>query len=115
MIRDLLAARGVPLAIFAYPLGHQVAAREWDRGRRAMGFARGRVYTGTFFPFLAGYCRENGLPCHLLLDAFRAYRGGERLYLRTNGHFTAAGERWLARSQFDALVADGTLDRACPR
>jgi hypothetical protein len=114
-IRDLLAARGVPLMIFAYPLGHQVAPREWDRGRRMQGFERGRVYTGTFFPFLETFCRARGLPCHLLLEPFRAYRGEERLYLRTNGHFTAAGERLLAHSQFDALVADGTLDRACAR
>ena len=112
-IRDLLAARGVPLAIFVYPMGHQVAAREWDPGRRAWGFAPGRVYTGTFFPFLDRYCRQTGLPCHLLLDRFREYRGKEVLYLPRNGHFTAAGQRLLAEAQFEVLTRDGILARAC--
>ncbi len=109
MIDRYLKERGIPLLIFAYPLGHQVAPDEWPQGRLREQFEAGQVYTGTFFPFLQRYCAAQQLNCRLLLDAFRAYRGDEPLYLPYDGHWTPAGEAFMAQQQFTTLVESGWL------
>ncbi len=104
LIRDYLAARDIPLVVFVYPHGHQVAAREWAQGRELYAFAKDRVYRGTFLPFLETYCPQHDLDCRFLHQEFQQYTGDDLLYLPFNGHFTRAGEAMLALLQFDILI-----------
>ena len=101
--------RGIPFLLFAYPHGHQTAAREWREGRQAYAFEQNAIYTGTFFPFLAIKCQEYRVNCYLLLDIFRAYAGEELLFLPFNGHFTSAGQKLLAESQYQAILQGNYL------
>lgn len=44
-MRDLLAARGIPLWISIYPYGYQISSREWHTGRIFWSFEQNRVYS----------------------------------------------------------------------
>ncbi|MDP7039971.1 MAG: SGNH/GDSL hydrolase family protein [Myxococcota bacterium] len=103
-MRALLQEKGIPFLVFVYPHGHQSAGREWQRGREAYAFEQDKVYTGTFFPFLAKACQQYRVHCYLLLEEFRSYNGAELLFLPFNGHFSAAGEALLAQAHFEAIV-----------
>lgn len=104
LIRDYLAARHIPLVVFVYPHGHQVAAREWAQGREVYAFEKDRVYRGAFLPFLETYCPQHNLDCRFLREEFQQYSGDDLLYLPFNGHFNRAGEAMLALLQFDILT-----------
>ncbi|MBI3088395.1 MAG: SGNH/GDSL hydrolase family protein [Candidatus Omnitrophica bacterium] len=95
-IRNLLAARGIPFALAAYPYGTQVGPDQWGKGREAFGFASGVTYDDPFaFELLEAFARAHGIP---FLNTYAAFVGAreQQLFYDWDGHFTPAGHRVVA-------------------
>ncbi len=102
-IRDLLRARGIPMAIVMYPHGIYVGADQWTEGRKTWGFEPGKRYTDRLpFELMAGFAQREGIPFVNTLEAFlRAPQA--RYFFDWDGHMTPAGNHIVA----DTVSADG--------
>jgi lysophospholipase L1-like esterase len=113
-MRDLLAARGIPLVVAAYPDAVQVdpairqtllersgrdgSEYEWRRAQR----------------LLAGFCAQLGIPFEDLLPAFvGAQRQGWNLYLVDDSHWSKAGNVLAAELLSRALAPE--IGPACAK
>jgi lysophospholipase L1-like esterase len=113
-VRDLLAARGVPLWLTVYPYGHQISSREWQKGRVFWGFEQNRVYSTTFQKQAEELARRRGIPVINMTDDFLERSKREfPLYFALDGHFLPAGHAVAAEAIFRQLLpfmrlAEGT-------
>ncbi len=105
-IRGLLAARGIDFWVTVYPYGHQISAREWDKGRVFWGFEPGRVYSTRPQELIAEFCGRNGIRVVDMCDAFRkASQTVYPLYYEFDGHWNAAGHEVVADVLYPELVS----------
>lgn len=113
MIRDLLAERHIPFMVGLYPYGMLAGPDQWDQGRTAWGFERGRTYDAK--PALSLFERFSNEEQVPLVDTFERFRSAaktEKLFYDWDGHCTPAGQRVIATSlvqdpQFLALLRQG--------
>jgi hypothetical protein len=104
-IRDLLAARGIPLWLAVYPYAHQISPREWHTGRVFWNFEQNRVYTTEPQKTVEGLGRSKGIPVINMTDAFLQRSKTEfPLYFPFDGHFLPAGHAVAAEAIFRELL-----------
>lgn len=104
-IRDLLAARGVPLWLAVYPYAHQVSPREWHDGRVFWSFEQNRVYTTAPLKKVEELGRNRGIPVINMTDDFLERSKNEfPLYFAYDGHFLPAGHAVAADAIFRELL-----------
>lgn len=105
MIRDLLAARGVPLWLTVYPYGHQISPREWHKGRVFWSFEQNRVYSTAPQKQLEELGRSKGIPVINMTNDFLERSKKEfPLYFAFDGHFLPAGHAVAAEAIFRDLL-----------
>lgn len=95
-MRDLLAERGIPMAIVMYPHGIYVDGDQWKDGRKTWGFEPGKKYMD-YLPFemMADFARRERIPLVNTLDAFlKAPKN--RYFFDWDGHMTSKGNRIVA-------------------
>ncbi len=90
--------RNIGFAVAVYPLGHQVSDKEWDIGRRGYGLPENYTAPPDVFTMITGELGRRGINVLDLLPAFRAYRGGKRLYFRNDAHWTKEGHILVAQA-----------------
>ncbi len=101
-IKELLAARHIPMILVIYPYGIHVGPDEWAQGRVYWGFEKGRVYSDYYaFDLLENYAHDNGIPCINLLPEFLKNRD-KKLFFDVDGHFTPEANHIAAQ----AIVLD---------
>lgn len=105
MVRDLLAARGVPLWLTVYPYGHQVSPREWHKGRVFWSFEQNRVYSTAPQKQLEQLGRSRGIPVvNMTNDFLERSKTVFPLYFALDGHFLPAGHAVAAEAIFRELL-----------
>lgn len=95
--RRLCDGYGCEFILSVYPWGHQVSDTEWVPGRYDFIPVDARISDRTVEE-LGRFARVNGITFFNAFPAFRAYKGGERLYSRRDIHWTPAGQRLMAGS-----------------
>ena len=104
-IRNLLAARGIPLWLTVYPYAHQISPREWHGGRVFWGFEQNRVYTAAPQKKVEELGRKRGIRVINMTDAFLERSKKEfPLYFAYDGHFLPAGHAVAAEVIFQHLL-----------
>ena len=106
-IRDLLAARHIPLLIVMYPHGIYVGGDQWGQGRLTWGFEAGKKYTD-FLPFeiVEDFAKEQKIPFINVLDDFLK-APGDKYFFDWDGHMTPKGNMIAA----DAVVRNQNFQR----
>lgn len=94
-IKTYCDAVGSGFLLTTYPWGHQVGEEEWARGRDAFLPEEFRL-SDRSVRLLEEFSAVNGIEFLNTFPAFRAYRGGDRLYHDLDMHWTAAGHRLMA-------------------
>lgn len=108
-IRDLLAARGIPLVIVMYPSGIFVDGEQWGSGRETWGFKRGWTAKDYLaFELMTEYTQKEGIPFINTLDAF-LHAPRQKYFFDWDGHMTAAGNRIVANTVAASPVFEKTL------
>jgi len=103
---------GARFLLVAYPMGHQVDAKEWGNGRTYYRFEAG-MHRGPLFPYLERKAREADIPYLSLLEGFR--RSDTRpLFLDPDGHWNRAGHDLAARLIAEHLAREGFLEGRPP-
>jgi hypothetical protein len=104
-IRDLLAARGIPLWVSVYPYGLQISGNEWDPGRRFWGFQLGKIYPTTPQEHIVRFCQSKRIPVINMIPDFQAHEPRDYpLYFQEDGHWLPAGHAIAAASIFKQLL-----------
>ncbi len=111
-IRDLLAAKNIPLVIVMYPHGTYVDGDQWKEGRRTWGFEQGRRYDDLLpFDMMRDFCAANRIPWVNTLDAFlRAPK--DKYFFDWDGHMTARGNVLVADHLAQSPVLQAALAQA---
>jgi hypothetical protein len=87
--------RGIPLLIFQYPAGVEVDTSAWAEGRSTARFEPG-VISPRRFEYMERMASADSLPYFGLLDDFKAHPEPKSLYFDYDGHWSAAGHRFVA-------------------
>jgi hypothetical protein len=112
-MRTLLAARGIPFVVAAFPDEIQVNAALFARVVARFGLATGDIDLELPQWQLEEYTRRHGLPYIDMLPRFRAAGGERALYLKQDSHWNREGNALAADVLADALgpLLEGRVER----
>lgn len=106
---------GGDFVLVVHPQRFQVEPADWQAIRDYWGLDESDFDLERYNRRLADFCRESGLLCLDLLEAFRSKAAGRSLYLpRGDMHYNRAGHAVAAKALADFLRANGQAPASRP-
>lgn len=94
-IKRYCDSKRIKFLLTVYPWGHQVSDQEWIPGRFAF-LPKGASVSDKSLETIREFARNNDIDLLDVFPAFRAYRGGSRLYFHDDMHWTETGHKLMA-------------------
>jgi hypothetical protein len=102
-MKSYAEANGMRFVLTVYPWAHQISDTEWVPGRHTF-MPKGARPSDRSLNTIRDLAAANGIELLDLTPAFRTYAGSAGLYFKHDMHFTAAGQRAMAKGIEEYLL-----------
>lgn len=97
-MKNLLQKNNSELIILFIPHGHMVNGREWDKGRLAWGFEKGKTYSSNSLKEIAKWAKANEIYSFDITPTLKEAAKEKKLYFSFDGHWNKQGNRVVAQT-----------------